>query len=75
MQSILLLGSVQAIFLALLLITKKLKSTPDYVLIFLLVFTSIPLFLYYLVYDDISNLIASSEINHRNYFMAIILTK
>lgn len=61
MQSILLVGSVQAIFLSLLLVTKKSKSTPDFILVALLIFTAIPLSLYYLIYDDISTLISSSE--------------
>ncbi|MBN2662656.1 MAG: AraC family transcriptional regulator [Bacteroidales bacterium] len=61
MKSVLLLGAVQALFLSLLLVTKKHKSTPDFLLVALLIFTSLPLFLYYFVFDKIANVVSSSE--------------
>lgn len=61
MQSILILGAVQAIFLSLLLITKKSKEITDYILVFLLMVVAVPLFIYYFKYDEISKLVATTE--------------
>jgi len=51
MESITLVGAVQAIFLSLFLASKRGKSLPDYILMSLLIFTSIPLFYYYFNYN------------------------
>ncbi len=61
MQAILLLGAIQALFLSLLLITKKRKSTPDFILVALLIFTAIPLFLYFAFYNQIAVILWSSH--------------
>jgi len=61
MESVLLLGAVQAVFLSFLLVSKKNKSTPDYILVALLFFTAIPLFLYFIVFDELSVIIAASK--------------
>jgi len=61
MQSILLIGAVQAIFLSLLIITKSKKTIADYLLFSLLVFTSLPLFLYYFLYDFLELVLSNSK--------------
>ncbi|MBN2892994.1 MAG: helix-turn-helix transcriptional regulator [Bacteroidales bacterium] len=61
MQSILLLGAVQSVFLSLLLITKKSKNITDFILITLLLVVATPLFIYYFKYEQISALISSSQ--------------
>lgn len=61
MQSVLLLGAVQSVFLSILLLTKKQKVIADFILVSLLVFTALPLFLYYFIYDEISALVVTSQ--------------
>ena len=68
MQSITLVGAVQAIFLSILLISKRDKSLPDYILMSLLVFTSIPLFYYYFNYDIAINSLSKIKIFPNFYF-------
>jgi AraC-like DNA-binding protein len=53
MQSILFAGAIQAIFLAILIITKRNKERPDYVLFALLLIASFPLLFYFFNFDSI----------------------
>ena len=61
MKEIFLIGAVQAFFLSLLLITKKNKIFADYVLSIWLIFTGIPLFLYFLNYSEYTYILTHSQ--------------
>ncbi len=70
MKEFFLIGGVQAIFLSLLIITKRDKSLPDFVLTTLLVFSSLPLFYYYVNYEStIAELKSFHEFPNRFFFI------
>ena len=61
MEGILLVGSIQAFFLSIFLLTKKSKTTADYILVILLLLLGLPLFVYYLEYDRVLKIISLSH--------------
>ncbi len=61
MKAVFLVGAVQALFLAILLFSKKNKITADYILAFWLIITGIPLFLYFINYDNYSLILNHSK--------------
>ena len=61
MKEIFLIGSVQAFFLSLLLLTKKNKIYADYILSAWLIFTGIPLFLYFYNYAEYTYILTHSQ--------------
>ncbi len=61
MKAIFLVGAVQAFFLAVLLFSKKNKITADFVLAFWLIITGIPLFLYFINYENYSLILNYSK--------------
>ncbi len=62
MQSILFAGGVQAIFLAILIITKRNKERPDFILFILLLIASFPLLFYYFNFETILEISQNSPI-------------
>jgi len=70
MKAIFLVGAVQAFFLAILLVSKKNKITADYILSIWLIFTGIPLFVYFFNFENYYQILYHSE-NIPTYLMII----
>jgi AraC-like DNA-binding protein len=75
MKAFFLVGAVQALFLAILILSKRNKSLPDFVLVALLSFVSLPLFYYYFNYEaTITDLMADTSFPNFYFFINAPLT-